>query len=986
MSGSDLTTPPPSPRIPGNIVPADTAGVLERLADERRVTMGPGGRTDIVEDTAAGLPPSQSGIGGTLGKHLVLTNEPHPDEPQFAGLGNWSIQLGTALAYTLTGIPLPPDLGTQAGAANLEEELAFIQSGTDETIPGRGADETTVSPPTIEEGAPQEAETVLDQWLTSLWEGVPTDPAMLPPEVGVTIERMQSNKPEDVYEALLEMANLESMDLSQVDREAVIAQLNQLAQTIANANDAGGSVVLNLTVPELVSAFLAGALTYQDDPAVSSEHKELFNTVISTVGQNLASINFDSLIGVQEPSQEYQDLTSGEPTQIATLLASLLSTRSLPEGLSQSGVNAIVGELSLVLSAGPPATSPNPANVEQMLREAIESLTAQGKISPLQAELFSTELLPILSQDIAQINETKLLQDTRSTNPTTVESALIELTGAGSDPALSEAENKFVMDYLKALTVALSFMAQIRCLISTLENEFSQELAIAKMNTIADQVSQASNLFMTKVQEITTGSVDYLKSLSKQKLMRILMPLIAIAVAITSIILIVASIAATVATGGAAGATIAASAAVVGKLIALTVGLVTASAALAITVADAACQWTASKGLFEMLGEAMGVEDPAAIAAISMAFQVLIMVIVAVCTLGAGLAVGAARLVSIGAETAMKTAVSALGQAALRVIREEGLRRALVGSIQMGTLTALFLGTIMTGIVPALSKGLIMALKEAGMDEKDAAILATIIIMLLVLVSMVALQQGRSGIKAGLQSIPGVVRGAATSLKSSLDSMRQVALNALNRIENFLRTGLTSSNASLSAIVNRILEQIATFARKIAETLRTTLRNIPDQARQAREAAQAAAQRAGTAVRDALQDIFRSDISFAFYRTLGMITDAIRDIAPTTALRVMTVITEGISVATAAIQAEASRTHAEHLETLAGIKEEAAGFESMLVFLTQLQGVDQTQTIDNITESTQEASDNWLRLVQMVGSFINNASQNLTTLTSRGAA
>jgi len=994
MTGADPVIPPLSgPNVDKSDL-ATPGGPLENYIwrpDALQVTMGPGGRTDILQKTDAGIPPSQQGVGGTLGKHLVLTNEPTLDEPAFPGLSNWSLQLGASFVHIFVGIPFMAE-GEPGADIALREELQFVAAGTEEEVPVGGAGYVGVSEPEDGGGPPLPPDTAFNEWVNNFWAGVPTDPAILPPEVGIFIDQMQSDRPEDIYEALFEMADLDSMNLTPAQKTAIIKQLKQLANVIANANAAGGSVVLNLTIPELVTAFLIGGLDYPDDPSISDADKELFTQVLLNVGKGLGAINFESLVGMQAPSQEYQDLTSGDIVRLSTLLSSLIGTTTLPEGLSQEEFNILIKELARELAALSPEElsellSADPATVSQLLSKILNSLAAEGKISPATAELFSTELLPVLSGQIAQISEMKLRQDVRSGDFETTFNALDILTGASSDPNLTPTEKQLVIDYLKALTIALCFMAQIRCLISQLENQFSQELAAAKMSTLADQVSKALELFQTKVNELELSTIKQLKAIRLQKIMKFLMPIVAIAIALLSVIAIIFAISSVVTGPGGVSAAIATTAAIA-KLVALVVAAAVTTVVLVVTVADAACQWSKSKGLFEMLGNLMGVEDPAAIAAIGMAFEIVTMIIVAACTLGAaGIAMGAAKATEAGVKAAIKTGmkiikdiikgiVKSLTEAAKKGVRAflHTLRMTLMGSAHAATLTTVFLGTIISGVTPIAIKGLTELLKLMGADDQAAAIAAVIIIIMITLASMVLMYTGISGLVSGVKKAAGAVRGAAESVQSSIDSMKNSLYRLVNRLQTLLKTGLTSPKASIDTLLKQLVELLLAFAKRVGKNLAQTLKNISPRP---------------AAGFGKMPDVFKDlDPKFIFNRLLVALKDAFSDGKAVTQniIRFLTLLTDCLRIASLAIQAKASRIQAEHQEELAEIKEDIAALEAMLVFLTQLQGIDQTQTIDNIMECSKEASDNWLKLIQMVGSFVDSASQNLSSLTSTGAA
>jgi len=982
MSGSEVTLPPHSPRIPGNIAPPDFSGTLERLADETQVGRGPGGAWSVTKDTAGvGAAPSQQGLGGTYGKTAVLTTDPEVPTPA-GGLPSDAWALATGLVGFFFGTPFPPDIS--GGNVGIDEELEFSGAGDEDELPVGHSEDPYVAPsgpkgvgkPPL--GGTEEPSEVVNpavyDWVDEVLGSFPMTPNTLSPEQTALLNQMQSDDPAKIYTALLSFADLDSLGLTQAEKDAVIAQLTQLSQVIANANAAGGSLVLKLTVPELVAAFLAGGLDYNDDTTVSQDHKDLFNSIMRSIGQGLAALNYESLVGIQEPSREYVDLTSGNPAQISTLLASLLGTTALPQGMTQEELYSLVKGLADLLSTLPhdALSSPDPTIIQQKLADLVQSLVDSGKIPQSLADLFTSSLLPGLSQQLAQINEAKLFQDLSSGDPAITEAALIELSGVNSDPSLTQSERAAVMDYLKAMTVALCFMAQIRCLLTTLENQFSQELAAAKMATIADQLQQAQAYFLNQVEEISTSSLSQLHGIHTAKIMKYLMPIIAIAVAIMSIILIVVSIVATVVTAGAASGAILGSAVVVGKLIALTVALAVTTVALAVTIADAACQWSKSKGLFEMIAASANVDDPAAVAAIGAAFEMAIMIFTAIVTLGVAGIVGAVKMAAYAVQMTIKQAIMsllrALGDAILKESVKATIKATLFGSVQATAISTAFIGVAMTGLMPILIKGLTEALKAMGADDKTAAIIATILAMVLSLGFMLLTggKGARGAAKTGATNVGAALDSGFQSAKASMVNLKEAIINFGEKLVTILKSGAKGIGNTVSDAIEQLLKRLQDFAKGVAENLVKTLKNVRASAGEAAEAI-GSAKGLGAKLRALLDsDAFKSGVNVST-ELLAFVELVLR----CTAL---------------GIQARASYTQARMKASLAELREEQAEIESMIVLLAQLEGADQTETIDRLGECSQERSENWLKLVQLVSSFTEGASQSLTGLTTQGAA
>jgi len=970
MSGSDLTTPPPSPKQSSNIVPPDYSSELSNAPDITLVKLGAGGYWDVIDTTIAGLPPSQQGLPGNLGKRAVFTNDPHLDEPDFAGLGLWSLQLANTLLHITLGYPLLSTEQLLQGGEGFEfaEELQYLAAAIQE-YEQEGV-EGELPPPT---DLPPETQSVLDQWLSQIQGSAPTGLNNLPDDVAQLLSNIKSTDPNTVFEVLASLADLDSLNLSPEDLALVKSQLYSLAEILANANELGGSIILNLTIPELLGIVLINTLDYTDDASLSTEQKDAISLALMNIGQRLASANFESLVTTQEPSQEYLDLQSGDPARLGTLFGSIVQMIGLPEGISNEEFTAIINGLAQGVAGTTSAQdlaalfSVQDGEIQAFLEKILNEMVERGEIPETVAALFLENVLPAMSHEISRINETALKQAIRGMDPDAIENALAVLAGIHSGPPMNENEQRIVMGYLKALTLALSFMAQIRAIVTQLETGYTQDLAEAKLCQLADEVTYAKENFIKGIEEIHVSYTDAIKQARKARRLKRWMPLIGIVLAIVSLVIIVASIVATVLSAGAASPLIAGAIAITGKLVALMVGLACTVVVLALTLADAICTWATGKGMWDRM-----TENAATNSAIAAGIQIIIMLIAAVVTFGATIGVAIASAVKTMAEAATKAGIEVTLKTILkmilfmlkesRVLVTEALKELTTrSSVAFITILGAVAGAAIAGLTPYLIIGMTEFLKLLGVPDEKAALGAAIFAIIIAIIAMV-----------GMAVATGSAGSALKSLQAGFKSLRAQSLGSIiSQIANSAKTAAAGAWQNIRQAIRTIQETVEKFVRNLLRMLR----NLP-------KAAEAV-----TGMPAALRNLRAKMIFEKILQALKQAIESLKTTAkdPFAYIQLLDLTADALRIGTTAYQAKTSLVHYKLQLKLAGLEEELAALEAVLIFFSQLEGIDQSTTIENILQDSDAAAENWTNLVTLIGSFIRDASARIGELTTKGA-
>ena len=234
-----------------------------------------------------------------------------------------------------------------------------------------------------------------------------------------------------------------------------------------------------------------------------------------------------------------------------------------------------------------------------------------------------------------------------------------------------------------------------------------------------------------------------------------LLPLIAIIVTVVALIIVIASFVATAATAGAGSPLIGLSLLTAQQLIGFAVGIVVSSVSVILTVADAVVTWASAgqTSMWAQFAKAFGITSQEGIAIFTAITNLIILIVVAIATMGVGLIAVALKgisvtteagteLVEIGAEVGAEEALETTkvtGFAAVKSVVQQMIKEApqAAKSLVGQQLIACFIAAAFNG--GAVTMVLQDLLKAMKLDDKTTAILSMLItVVLMLVITMVA--------------------------------------------------------------------------------------------------------------------------------------------------------------------------------------------------------------------------------------------------------
>jgi hypothetical protein len=821
MSGFSV---PPKPD-PGtsSTAPWDFATFLQKTADQKMVSQGPGGATVVLDkDSLFAPPPSQQGLGDLGAKVGVKTNDPKLDEPMFAGLGLWSMQFATTIINILIGSMKGPSKSVEGLAG--DESLATTLAYREEALYQALVEEGLISPE-AEEAAPFSgigsgvesegvSETPLDvndtnvnaaffAWFQTLSSAVSAELPPLSEKTQALLQTIHSTDIGSITQTLTEMANLSSLGLTPTQQVLFATKLQVLATAIAGVNEEGGAFVLNMTVPGLMLPVLMETLDMSTDTTMSADDKGKLSLALLNICNGLSRANFEQSVSVKTPSAEFLSLVSADPQQVGLLLTTIISTMTLPPGVTTGDLIGAISSLTTTLCSLSPEEQQTLQSVDSdglaaIITKGLDAAEASGAISSdVKAKLIVT-LAPLLVDQITNINRIKLTGDLSSKDPATIEKSLTFLTGISSDKKMNGPTRRMAMNYIQALISALIYMSNIRCLMLQMETEFTQSLASAKVANITEELKMAELSYTTALRKVVTSYEETISALDQKHLWAWLGPLISVIIVLIMTVIIVILAVATVVSGGAAApalvAAVGATATMVSAVVAAAVSIVIAL----IVIIDASCQWATGKTMWKMICESMGVTNELEIAAIAAAFEILIQLIAIICTFGAYSAVCVA---TTAAKKIVEVTIKEVLQRMVELLTKE-LAKQLAKKVVEVIITSLFSSGLLTQGMQAIAKA-------SFKDEKKAAIFAmvmTIVVMLVAIVTMGAI--GGGGGRAWKAAVPSAA-AKAQGQRMFLAAARATATAAAPA------TGQATGSAALAA--GRAVAGEASTIGKVAE-------------------------------------------------------------------------------------------------------------------------------------------------------------------------
>ncbi len=932
---------------------------LTNTADQVEVVPGPGGTPVAVDrDSIAGIPPSQQGIARS-DIFQLLSHSPVLMDPFGAQLQETNPGLTEALikyAYTLFGMNFQTSLNRSENTHNAEEDLSFIRNALEEFEGSEGLPNTA----NYAAGASPKPPLNLSQTaiekdpIDTLFEQISNlgaDIGNVTEENSAILQSLNSSNPEEITQMLLNLTGIDiKKDLSPVDQKMIESQFGKLGSIIAEANEKGlPSPILNMTVSTLLTASFSVTLDINNNPSLTDDQKNLLGSLLHTTAQKISSANLQAIVTRDAPSEEFTNLTSTDSVTVQAQIQSLLKNADLSK-LSESDkaqLTNLLSQLSQKMASKSFSEEMGLmllSNDPEVIKKALTSLLGDlGQASPILAQFINTVVIPILAGEIGKINQTELNQMLKSNNAGEIGKSLGILSGTVTDSTLVGTEKKIVVDYLKVLTEALAFMAQIRSIITRLEGKFTQDIAAAKMATTSEQVKNAMNLYLLKAEEIQKKYVENADKIRQAQVMKYLMPIISILLIAVALIVLAASLVAAIPSGGvSAVAGITAFAQIIALITALSVTAVT----LVYTIADTIVSWTTNKSILEHAFE--DVEDATVRKGLVMGVNIAMVVVTTVLTLGIGVGTAIAISVSQGITASIKASL----QIALLTLRES------LKQLFSGVLAAQMIGFILSAVLSSgyIQEVLIKAFKAAGMDDQSAMILTAVMMMLVMLMTLLA-TSGKS-IGEMFQSVKSLGQNIGTGAK-------EIASQISQGIKKIIEDGI-------QATALKMLEKIKESIKELGENLKNTF----DLSYLSRS--KSAIEGVASTTKAGVETILDSALTAAekiFKRMIELVKND-----PLATANFLKFLTMGLQVGANVTQAVTAAQGAEIQKDLARLERETASLEAVVDFVRQVGIIGPKATLDALGESSKEMFEQWKDLCNMVARFIMDASQRTTEL------
>jgi len=804
MTNFDPRNPSPS-LTPGTPGAGGYTEHLTEMAGETQVTQGAGGVT-VTQPRDSLLPPapSQEGVGGSSHPVDVRTSDPIiVPGTTVQGTRQADLQLGAALVALVTSTFVPQTPSPHAG-----EDLEFIRDLETLTEEGEPVFSTEMEPGAVlfkqlqaGPGAevPEGPATAFDKWLEELQASIFQPLPQLTDEQKELLTHMQSTDKAVILTTLLSLANLDAVSMTDTERTDIEEKLSTLSELIANANEEGGFPFMNIGIPFFIQKGLRLLLETPYSPPDDPEAPPLsaYDKVLENISTALADGKMAELTSEETPDPAFTALFSGDDQQVERQLLALLQRANIletpPDGLTKEEILTIMHSLSEKMASRTREGSDvdfRSIDQETLSRAVIELMEELG-VPPNLISVFQTAIAPALVEEMVVINTVQMHKQLYSADVEKVQAALENLSGIGRS-SMPPADRAVSMDYLKALAMALAFMAQIRGLITRLEGMLTDALSHAKLQDIAGQMAMSAKLLETKLTEAVKSWETQQSQLLTAKILRILMPIFAFVIAIISLLLLIAS----AVTGGATAP----------LAIALLVGAIAISSAMAVyTLVDMVVSLSTHKSCFQHLFEACKIEDEFTKGAIETGIQIALAAFIAILTLGAGIIVAVGQIV--------KTFVSKGIEVTAKEVLKEVLKQ-LVKALK-STMGKIFLASMIGmlfsgGFVPQL---FIKLFKALGCDDTTAQILAAIFTLLAMLTTMFAIL-GPS-LKSALDKIKNMFKSGAEKASDAAKQAAEAAKNLLARFMEELKKNTSLTVIKILKLLTYLLEMIISITRGI---------------------------------------------------------------------------------------------------------------------------------------------------------------------------
>jgi hypothetical protein len=602
---------------------------------------------------------------------------------------------------------------------------------------------------------------------------------------------------------------------------------------------------------------------------------------------------------------------------------------------------------------------------------------------------------------------------------------------------------RVVMNYIQALISALVYMSNIRSLMLRMETDYSQSLATAKVNNIAEELKIAKLTYTAALQKVMTTYSANIAALDKKHLWGWLGPLIAVIVSVIMCVVMVSLAVATVLSGGATAPLLVGAIGATSTMVSAIIGAAATIVVTMLVIIDAGCQWAKGKSMWTMLCAAFGITNQLEVNAISAAFEILIQLIAVVVTCGAMVVMVAVKQAVTISIKALLSALSEFASVEMgRIIAKQAALITIMGLLSSGLLTE-----GLTKLGEVLLKG----------DDKKAALFAmimTMVIMFTIIVLSAALGKGDKAVKSvkgaiekgekvteetaqALKTAGAIGAGAGEKASKIAELMKSIS-NALKKAEDYiaketkeffsdLKKGLlypfkrdeTREAETLKKFVEDTRQGATEVGKKATkesvQKVETAFKELSEQTNEVEEVGRqfkaetelieeagtaGQIQKAGATVTHSLRNAIWKGVGRPLLNLCKNIRDHYKELmigekgddwmekfAKRLILltELLKVVQLALQITAAAKQYEAAKETEYYDLLLAGLAEETAVLDATMKLFSDLSGIDQTETIRKISESGKESFQNWVRFLKLVSDFIKDAGERVSELTSKAA-
>ena len=724
----DTVTPPPihTPPLPPRGVP---------------FTVGPGGSLET-------LPSDLDSIVGTSHEALGAPDQhkrlpPKTQEPRLPDVDEKMLEglqpSRHAMIPVLLGV-LGVDLDVLTSKAKKKtsrhgEDLTFVREG--ETLEAHEGEELELGefssltgleapPQGGEEGAPLPETKAFDDWTEGLSDAFFSALPPLDSQTQKKLSTLTSTDANSIYALLLQLAQVDTLDASLEEKEAIRTQLQSLSQTIAQANEDHNIDLsfLRQGCGFLIQGDLRALLHTPNNPKAA---RTPYDVALTNLCDNLAEVNAEAASSEANPLEEFTSIFGNDSLSTKATLDQLLKKahllEPLPEGVTQEEVDTLLQALAskIVLKHQAKEDQSLQTVAPETLTKELEELLQEAGIMP-SPQLLST-ILPSLAQEMSKVNREQMQSWLYSSNQGHVQQALEELSGVNRSD-LKKDEKETVKNYLQVLTMALILMAQIRSYIAQLDGLMSNEVSKAQMANISEQLKLSQDLLIEKLSEAKKQFEVNATQIATANFLKIFMPIVALVLALIAL----ASVIATICTAGAAAPLSAV--AITCLVLAVAASVVT----VGISIADLVSEATTGKSIWEKIFEAIHVTDETT----QNWIQSIVMIALAVLTVGAGMVSALGSAIANAVKTAvaqgLKEGLKAFLKALLQSLKD-------FGKFASSTIGKMVISTLILPVLtaPIISQSILKALKALLKNDTEAIILTAVIMVLISIASILLL-------------------------------------------------------------------------------------------------------------------------------------------------------------------------------------------------------------------------------------------------------